>query len=204
MRPLENNPLCRLRDQRRDAALEVVWLRRRRCSKSSAKKIPITPEAAWSRARSGMPWNFVAPAREVGLRLAAEGPSDYLCLLGPRRAERTQFRGPNAAGIAEGYPPLAAGATQTPRPSSGEQRSPDSGIRLPSSGLTACCGDGGRKPGGASLKPGFYGDIGGRRRSSGMAAVQFRPHDGKSHLEANRNIYDGTLAARSGGSRERE
>ena len=72
--------------------------------KSSAKKIPSTPEAAWSRARSGMPWNFVAPAREVGLRLAAEGPSDYLCLLGPRRAERTQFRGPNAAGIAEGHP----------------------------------------------------------------------------------------------------
>ena len=59
---------------------------------------------AWSRARSGMPWNFVAPAREVGLRLAAEGPSDYLCLLGHRRAERTQFRGPNAAGIAEGHP----------------------------------------------------------------------------------------------------
>ena len=50
----------------------------------------------------------------------------------------------------------------------------------------------------ASLKPGLYGDVGGRRGSA-MAAVQFRPHDGKSHLESNRNIYDGTLAARSGG-----
>ena len=76
--------------------------------KSSAKKIPITPEAAWSRARSGMPWDFAAPAREVGLRLAAEGPSDYLCFLGSYRAERRELtlipRPQRRRNSSQGYP----------------------------------------------------------------------------------------------------
>ena len=197
--------MCRVRDQRRDAALEVVWPRRRRCSKSSAKKIPITPEAAWSRARSGMPWNFVAPAREVGLRLAAEGPSDYLCLLGPRRAERTQFRGPNAAGIAEGYPPLAAGATQTPRPSSGEQRSPDSGIRLPSSGLPACLRRRRQETRRSITAARALRRCrsGGRRRGSGMAAVQFRRTTGRVIWSQTGTYMTGHWPPDPGGSKER-
>ena len=71
--------------------------------KSSAKKIPITPEAAGpgpGRACHGISQRqparlvFVWPQRAHLTTFASWAH---------RRAERTQFRGPNVAGIAQGY-----------------------------------------------------------------------------------------------------